>query len=152
MEVGTLDIPLPTLPSSPPQRSTNQTPPSSTTAIQVQQRPSIPTIPPAPSSLHSASVPSLALHSTTAIAASPPALPSTPVPPSGRYQRCCHATTKQCSSTRIGAVVALIALGVGGYYYYGQYMISWKSWEVGIWKDCHDRVVCRALLFKLEAD
>jgi hypothetical protein len=33
------------------------------------------------------------------------------------------------------------AIGVGAYYYYGQYTISWKSWEVGVWKDCHDRAV-----------
>jgi hypothetical protein len=149
MEVGTLDIPLSIVPS-PLRRFTNQAPPSSTIAIQVQQRPSVTTLPPAPTSLPSVLALSPAPPSTTAIAAPSPAPPSTRVPPGGRYQRWCYAITRQCSSTRIAAMVALIALGAGGYYYYGQYMISLKSWEVGIWKDCRDRAVCQILLFRLD--
>ena len=52
-----------------------------------------------------------------------------------------HAITKHLSSARINSLVAVVALGVGAYYYYGQYIISWKSWEAGVWKDCHDRPV-----------
>lgn len=150
MEVATLDIPLSTLPSPPPRRSTNQAPPSSTTAIQVEQHPSVTTLPPAATSFPSAPALSPALPSTTAIPAPSPVPPSTPVAPSGRYQRWRHAITKQCSSTRIGAVVALIALGVGVYYSYKQYMISLEGWEVGIWKDCRERAVCQTLLFRLD--
>ncbi|KAF8860720.1 hypothetical protein BDZ45DRAFT_741144 [Acephala macrosclerotiorum] len=46
---------------------------------------------------------------------------------------------KICSSSRVGVVVGIIALGAGAYYYYGQYAISWKTWQLGIWKDCRDR-------------
>jgi hypothetical protein len=46
-----------------------------------------------------------------------------------------------CSSSRINTWIALIALGIGAYYYYGQYILAWKTWETGLWKDCHDRPV-----------
>jgi hypothetical protein len=54
--------------------------------------------------------------------------------------------TKVFSSSRINTFVAVIALGAGAYYFYGQYAISWKSWVVGVWKDCHDREVINHLL------
>src|SRR5271154_7612580 len=51
--------------------------------------------------------------------------------------------TKAFSSSRINALIAVIALGAGVYYFYGQYIISYKTWELGIWKDCRDRAVRR---------
>lgn len=76
----------------------------------------------------------------------------TPSPDSGPAAP--HLTTRQSlcgrielrkvfSSARLSVFLAIIALGSGAYYFYGQYIISWKSWEVGIWKDCHDRSVSR---------
>jgi hypothetical protein len=51
--------------------------------------------------------------------------------------------TKAFSSSRINASIAVVALGVGAYYFYGQYIISYKTWELGLWKDCRDRAVRR---------
>jgi hypothetical protein len=51
--------------------------------------------------------------------------------------------TRAFSSSRINALIAAIALGAGIYYFYGQYIISYKTWELGIWKDCRDRAVRR---------
>jgi hypothetical protein len=48
---------------------------------------------------------------------------------------------KCCSSSRINTLIAVLALGLGTYYYYEQYIIAWRTWEVGVWKDCRDRVV-----------
>jgi hypothetical protein len=49
--------------------------------------------------------------------------------------------TKAFSSSRINTLIAVITLGAGIYYFYGQYIISYKTWELGIWKDCRDRAV-----------
>jgi hypothetical protein len=51
--------------------------------------------------------------------------------------------TKAFSSSRINASIAVITLGVGAYYFYGQYIISYKTWKLGIWRDCRDRAVSR---------
>ena len=36
---------------------------------------------------------------------------------------------------------AAIALALGGYYFFGQYILAKKAYEIGLWKDCHDRDV-----------
>lgn len=59
-----------------------------------------------------------------------------------KMSRCC-TITKAFSSSRINALIAVITLGVGVYYFYGQYIFSYKTWELGIWKDCRDRAVRR---------
>ena len=45
------------------------------------------------------------------------------------------------SSSRLNVIIALVALAVAAYYFYSQYVISLKAWQLGIWKDCKDRPV-----------
>jgi hypothetical protein len=135
MATQTTVIPLSSL-QRPAIQGHNQAPISSNTVIQAQQRPS--------ASVSTSASPPIQLTQATLRTASPVPTPFT------RSQRWWRATTKHCSSTRVGVLIALIALGVGGYYYYGQYKISWKSWEISIWKDCRDRVVSQALSFTVD--
>jgi hypothetical protein len=137
MATQTTVIPLSNLQRPAIQGRNNQAPMSSNIFIQAQQRPSAPNFTSA----------SPSIQSTPALLRAPFPAPPTP---SSTSQRWWHATTKHCSSTRVGVLIALIALGVGGYYYYGQYKISWKSWEIGVWKDCRDRVVSQALSFTVD--
>lgn len=73
--------------------------------------------------------------------------PESSKPPKSQYWW--HAVSKPLPSSRINSLVAIIALGLGVYYYYGQYVISLKSWEVGVWKDCHDRLVGHFFWFQV---
>jgi hypothetical protein len=88
----------------------------------------------------------------TAVRQSPAqASPTTPVPlpsnahanqvlPAASHSRRAQFT-KLFSSSCIATIVTIITLGASAYYYYGQYIISEKTWQLGIWKDCRDRHV-----------
>jgi hypothetical protein len=54
--------------------------------------------------------------------------------------RCCTITK---AFSIINTLIVVITLGAGVYYFYGPYIISYKTWKLGIWKDCRDRAVRR---------
>jgi hypothetical protein len=116
MDPQTNAVPLQSLPSATPrtQSSTVNAPPS-------------------------AVVPSLTPVSAHNVASSASPGPQTSAANESHSRR--DTFSKTCSSSHINASIAFVTLGVGAYYFYDQYMISYKSWELCIWKDCHNRPV-----------
>ena len=53
--------------------------------------------------------------------------------------------TRKCSSTYLTVIMAMVTLGAGAYYFYGQYTIARQTLDVELWKDYHDRKVCNQL-------
>ena len=48
---------------------------------------------------------------------------------------------KAANSDRMNLLFSVIALSLGAYYFVGQYTIAKKTYDVELWKDCHDRHV-----------